>query len=155
MGAQPSGAAGGVRAALGEGAHEVEPLKRRARPAQQPDRERQAGREREHRPVDADLLEAGDLDRREGGYGAEQQGRHAQAGRAAGQAQHRAFGQELPHEPAAARAEGRADGEQPPAGHAARQQQARGVQAGDQQHEHGHRAQYRERRAVLADHDLQ
>ena len=124
-------------------------------PNSNPRRDREPQRERHDQGVEAHLVEPRDVAGYEGRHRAQHHHRRGQPEHATAHAQHDALGQELANEPPAARAEGRTQGQGPLARDAAREQQPRHVDAGDQQHEHGGHGQGQQRRPILADHLLQ
>src|SRR5262249_48888106 len=105
------------------------------------DSEDQAGQEREragkaeHDAVDADLFSSRQIVRETAGQRVYAPGRQQQPYRAAGHGQQQAFGQQLPHDPPASRAERRADGDLLLSRFGSRQQQVGHVGASDQQEE--------------------
>ena len=130
------------------------PLHGRDHAERQPDQDRQPERERQHDRIDSDLVETRDVARDQRRHDTEHYGRRRQADRAAAQAQQDALGQDLPYEPAAARAERCADRLRPLARHPAREQQPRHVDTGNQQHENERRGQRQECGPVFGDHLL-
>ena len=130
------------------------PLDGRDHAERQPDQDRQPERERQHDRIDSDLVETRDVARDQRRHDTEHYGRRRQADRAAAQAQQDALGQDLPYEPAAARAERCADRLRPLARHPAREQQPRHVDTGNQQHENERRGQRQECGPVFGDHLL-
>ena len=157
VGAQQTEAARGPRVPLDEGSEQAASgrLERGDGAEQQSDRHRQPEREGEDDAVEPDLVQPRHRDRHQRGHGAKHGGGRRQPQRAAAQAQQDALGEELTHDPAPAGPQRSADRELAPAGHPAREQQSRDVDAGDEQHEQGGPGQRHERRPVLADHLLQ
>ena len=113
--------------------------------------ERHERGEREDEPVDADLLEPRRRRRGDGDQPLHAPPREEQTGGAAGEREQRAFGQELPHDLAAAGAERGADRDLAPAIGGAREQQAHDVRARDAEHERDGERQDQEHLADVAD----
>ena len=113
--------------------------------------ERHRRREEQQPCVDARVLEPRQRDRGRRDEPADRRDRDDDAERRADGGEQHAFGQELPYETRAARADGRADGDLALPDGGAREQQARHVRARDQEQK-GRRAEEREeRRAEEAD----
>lgn len=139
-GAQASARAGHAVRAVLERAVQVRPLRvhDRREAEQQRGEHRAADRERDRRTVERDLARARRRARDQRGHAVDGPHRDQDAEAAAEQAEQQALGDELPHEPAPARAERVTDRDLARARLGARQQQICDVDDRDQQHEqHG------------------
>ena len=93
-------------------------------------------REREHRAIQSHLVEARDGPRSEGDERVETPGGEEHPERAADKRQQQRLGEELPQDPSAPAAESGADGKLALPRCSARQQHARDVRTGDEEHQH-------------------
>ena len=122
-----------------------------ARPNKQPvSTEVPSVSEGEHPAIDADAVDSWKRDRRQCRQAPQQQGRHPDAEPTARDAQQRALGEHLPHQPGASGAKGGAHRHLARSRDRARQQQIRNVRTGDQQHETDGPQQHHQRRANWA-----
>ncbi len=116
--------------------------------------QRNAERKRQHRAVDADILQARDIAGIHGAHDHKAGRGNDQSGGAAEDRQQNALGQQLPHQPLPARTQRGADGDFLFASRRARQQQVGHVGAGDQQDQRDRAEQHQQRAAHVAHHLL-
>ena len=149
--AVPRGGVGGVRAGVLEGRRHVAPSPQGGGGAERdPGRQRQPEGEREHPAVDRHLRRAGREQGRERHQQVEAQPRDEQAEGAGREGEEARLGDELPQQAAAARAEGRPEGELALAPAHPRHGEVGDVGARDEQHEGGGGEQDQQRGAGLA-----
>ena len=104
-------------------------------------------REREHPSVETHLIEARDRDRGDRRHALKTNSRDRQTERAAGEAEDRALGQQLPDQAPAAGAKRRADRDLARPVHRPREEQVGDVRAGNQHHEPDRAQQHEQGRA--------
>src|SRR5436309_4189250 len=129
-------------------------LQRRRQAEDQTGRERDDHRERKHGAVDADLLNVRQVEPAQRAKDAGAPEREQQPQRAAEQREQRAFGQQLADQAKPSGAESGADGDLALARRRARQQQVRGVGAGDEQNESDRTEENQKGKLHVRDHML-
>src|SRR6266516_5710715 len=129
-------------------------LQRRRQAEDQTGRERDDHRERKHGAVDADLLNVRQVEPAQRAKDAGAPEREQQPQRAAEQREQRAFGQQLADQAKPSGAESGADGDLTLARRRARQQQVRGVGAGDEQNESDRAEENQKGKLHVRDHML-